>query len=166
MEIQTKIIFKDYWNLHLNNFPKNVLSLLIIFLVPIVLSIYFYKIFEDTFQNNNLIYFIILLIFIFIYFPYRHYKTIKKVFYSNKKIQENIIYTFNEEKIHVKGESFESEFTWKSIFKLKELKDWFLIYQSMNVMNIVPKKNFTKEQIHELRQIILKNELKAKLKND
>lgn len=166
MEIKTKITFKDYWNLYIRNFPTNFLFLVFFFFIPLFLLKTLFDILMDFKINSFSFVLVILLCGMIIFFPFRHYTRIKKAFYSNKKIQENNLYTFNEDNIQIKGESFETEFTWKSIYKVKELKNWFLIYQSINVMNIVPKKNFSKEQIHELRQIILRNDVKAKLRND
>ncbi|WP_415328309.1 YcxB family protein [Chryseobacterium sp. MMS23-Vi53] len=77
-----------------------------------------------------------------------------------------ISYTFTDENIYTKGETFEGDFTWKTVHKVKENKEWFLIYQSAQVMNMVPKKYFTKYQISELRNIIKTNNVKAKLRND
>jgi hypothetical protein len=96
----------------------------------------------------------------------RTYFSLKNAFYSNNQIQESITYTFTNEFIHTKGETFEEDFSWNSVHKIKENKDWFLIYQNAQVMNIVPKKYFTKDQISELRNIIKNNSVKAKLRND
>jgi hypothetical protein len=52
------------------------------------------------------------------------------------------------------------------VYKVKENKEWFLIYQSARTMNMVPKKFFTKDQISGLRDLIRKNKVKAKLRND
>ncbi|KMQ69535.1 hypothetical protein ACM39_00245 [Chryseobacterium sp. FH2] len=90
----------------------------------------------------------------------------KKVFYSNKNIQECIFYTFTNETIHTKGETFEGEFHWNTVYKVKENTDWFLIYQNAQIMNMIPKKFFTKNQILELRNIIKNNKVKSKLRND
>jgi hypothetical protein len=96
----------------------------------------------------------------------RTYFSLKNVFYSNKQIQESISYTFTNESIYTKGETFDGDFTWDTVYKVKENKDWFLIYQSAQVMNMVPKKYFAKEQILELRNIIKSNNVKAKLRNN
>lgn len=96
----------------------------------------------------------------------RTYFSLKNVFYSNKQIQETIYYTFTNESISTKGETFDADFTWNTVHKVKENKDWFLIYQSAQTMNMIPKKNFAKDQIFELRNIIKNNDVKAKLRND
>lgn len=101
-----------------------------------------------------------------IFITVRSYFRLKNAFYSNKKIQEEIIYIFDQEKINTRGETFEGDFSWKTIYRVRENKDWFLIYQSKTTMNMIPKKYFTKSQIQELRNLIQKNNVKAKLRND
>ena len=91
---------------------------------------------------------------------------LRKAYFSNKRFQENLSYTFTNEKIHTKGETFEEEFIWSSVYSVNENKNWFMIYLSSYLMKIIPKKDFTKEQISELRNIIRSNQVKAKLRND
>ncbi|MEC3875917.1 YcxB family protein [Chryseobacterium salviniae] len=105
-----------------------------------------------------------LLVF-FLFIMIRTYFSVKNIFYSNKKIQENISYIFTDEKICMEGETFSEDFTWNSVYKVNENKEWFLIYHNAQTMNMVPKKYFTKEQLSELRDIIRKNNVKAKLRN-
>lgn len=103
---------------------------------------------------------------IFLILILRSYFSFKKAFYSNKNIQEKISYRFTDEKVYLKGETFESDFAWQNVFRVKENKDWFLIYQSRTTMNMIPKKYFEKNQIHEIRDLIVKNKVKAQLRKD
>jgi len=96
----------------------------------------------------------------------RSYSRLKNAYYSNLKIQEKIFYTFTKEYIFTKGETFDGDFTWKIIDRIRENKEWFLIYQSRTTMNMISKRNFTEHQIKELRNLIKLNKVKAKLRND
>ncbi len=117
---------------------------------------------ETDLLRSTSMWFAILILFMVI----RSYFSVRFAFSSNKNIQESITYTFTDEKIRIQGETFEEEISWSSIYKVKENKDWFLIYQSAQVMNMVPKKFLTKEQISALRRIIKSNKVKAKLGED
>ncbi|SDQ68745.1 YcxB-like protein [Chryseobacterium soldanellicola] len=162
MIVKTQITFKDFLLFHLKN------SLVRIIVFPIIALIFFgvnyYNADNDNreFLESLTIWLLILFVFIII----RTYFTVKKVFYSNKQIQESIVYTFTNENIQIKGETFDGEFTWNTVYKVKEKKDWFLIYQNAQVMNMVPKQYFAKDQILELRSIIKNKGVKAKLRND
>lgn len=91
---------------------------------------------------------------------------IKNDFESNKSIQEEITYQFSNEKIEIIGESFHSEVSWATVFKVDELKDWFMIYQGNNAVNLIPKKNFTQQQKQDLRNLITSHNIKSKLRKD
>ena len=157
--IKTLITFKDFLNSNL----KNSLSRIIIFSLIIFLffGLNFYNAENDTKEifKSAALWFVAIIVFIIV----RSYFRLKNAFYSNKKIQEEITYTFTDEKVHTKGETFEGDFTWNTVFKVKETADWFLIYQSKLTMNMVPKKDFSDSQISELRNMIKNAGVKAKL---
>ncbi len=162
MTVKTLITFKDFLIFNLKN------SLLRIIVFPIIALIFFGINYFNTnndnreFMESASIWLMVFFVFIII----RTYFSVKNIFNSNKKIQEVISYTFTDEKIRTEGETFDGDFTWNSVYKVKENKDWFLIYQSAQTMNMVPKKFFTKDQISELRDLIRQNKVKAKLRND
>lgn len=162
MTVKTLITFKDYLMFNLKN------SLIRIIVFPIIALIFFginyYNADNDNreFMESASIWLLVFFVFIII----RTYFSVKNIFNSNKKIQEIISYTFTDDKIRTEGETFDGDFTWNSVYKVKENKEWFLIYQSARIMNMVPKKFFTKDQISGLRDLIRKNKVKAKLRND
>ncbi|AZB30437.1 YcxB family protein [Chryseobacterium balustinum] len=162
MTVKTHITLKDFLNFNI----KNSLPRIIIFsfIILIFLGLNFYNTERDTenILQSASIWFAAVFVFIII----RSYFRLKNAFYSNKKIQEEIVYTFTDEKVQTKGETFEGDFAWNTVYKIKETKDWLLIYQSKMTMNMVPKKYFSQSEIIELRKIIEKNNVKAKLRND
>jgi hypothetical protein len=159
---KTHITFKDFLNFNI----KNSLPRIIIFsfIILLFLGLNFYNTENDA-QNilkSASIWFAAAFVFIII----RSYFRLKNAFYSNKKIQEEIIYIFTDEKVQTKGETFEGDFSWNTVHKIIEKKGWLLIYQSKTTMNMVPKKYFTKNEISEVRKIIINNKVSAKLRND
>ncbi|MCX8525448.1 YcxB family protein [Chryseobacterium formosus] len=160
MTVETHITFKDFLNFNLKNSLPRLIIFSLIILAVLGLNLYNTEIDTKEIFRSAMIWFAVLFVFIVV----RSYFRLKNTFYSNKKIQEKIVYTFTKENIQTKGETFDGDFTWKTVYKVKENKDWFLIYQSKLTMNMVPKKYFTKEQILELRSIIKNNNVKAKLR--
>lgn len=162
MTVKTHITLKDFLNFNIkNSLPRIIIFSLIILLF---LGLNLYNTENDT-QNilqSASIWFAAVFVFIII----RSYFRLKNAFYSNKKIQEEIVYTFTDEKVQTKGETFEGDFAWNTVYKIKETKEWLLIYQSKTTMNMVPKKYFSQSEIIELRKIIGKNNVKAKLLNN
>ncbi|MBM7421358.1 MULTISPECIES: YcxB family protein [Chryseobacterium] len=162
MTVKTHITFKDFLNFNIkNSFPRIIIfSLIILAIFGLNFSNAEYNT-KEIFKSAS-IWFAAVFIFIII----RTYFRLKNAFYSNKKIQEEIVYTFTDEKVQTKGETFDGDFTWNTVHRVKETKDWLLIYQSKTTMNMVPKKYFSPSEIIELRNIIEKNNVKAKLRND
>jgi len=162
MTIKTHITFKDFLNFNIkNSFPRIIIfSLIILAIFGLNFSNAEYNT-KEIFKSAS-IWFAAVFAFIII----RSYFRLKNAFYSNKKIQEEIFYTFTDEKVQTKGETFDGDFTWNTVHRVKETKDWFLIYQSKTTMNMIPKKYFSPSEIIELRNIIEKNNVKAKLRND
>lgn len=165
MTIKTQITYKDLLKFYFKNFFFKPLPII----ASIIIVCYFIKEIVIAFQNHfeNWKSFIAVLIFLaFISFGLKFYLTVKKGFKSNKILQEQHIYTFMSEKIHIKGETFESEFNWSSIHKIIEVDDWFVVYQSAQLMNMISKRNLTNEEVLEFRNIVKKSGVKAKLKKD
>ncbi|WP_312391094.1 YcxB family protein [Chryseobacterium sp.] len=162
MTVETRIVFKDFLLFNLKN------SLIRIIIFPIIALIFFginyYNTDNDNreFMESASVWLLIFFVFIII----RTYFSVRRIFYSNQMIQENISYTFTNENIQSKGETFDLEFAWNTVYKVKEKKDWFLIYQTAQIMNMVPKKFFTKDQILEFRNIVKNNKIRSKLRND
>lgn len=162
MTVKTHITLKDFLNFNIKNSLPRIIIFSFIILVFLVLNLYNTENDTQNILQSASIWFAAVFVFIII----RSYFRLKNAFYSNKKIQEEIVYTFTDEKVQTKGETFEGDFAWNTVYKIKETKDWLLIYQSKTTMNMVPKKYFSQSEIIELRKIIEKNNVKAKLLNN
>lgn len=159
---KTHITFKDFLNFNIKNSLPRIIIFSLIILIFLGLNFYNTGYDKQNILKSASIWFAVVFVFLII----RSYFRLKNAFYSNKKIQEEIVYTFTNEKIQTKGKTFDGDFTWNTVHRIKENKDWFLIYQSKTMMNMVPKKYFSQSEIIELRNIIEKNNVKAKLLNN
>jgi hypothetical protein len=91
--------------------------------------------------------------FVVVVLPFSIYRSAKKSFSSNERINEKIIYEFTEDKIKITGETFNSELSWEKTYKILELKNWFLIYQSSLIANVIPKNAFG-DDLKEFKELI------------
>lgn len=66
-----------------------------------------------------------------------------KAFRSNKRIQEQLRFTFTPDGYAIAGETFTGENNWSGLHRVQETKDMFLFYHSTLTMNLVPKRAFT-----------------------
>lgn len=161
MTIKTQITFSDFLNFNLKNSLPRIIIFSFIILLFFGLNFYNAELDTKEILKYAAIWFLLIVMFMVV----RSYFRLKNAFYTNKKIQEEIIYTFTDEQVYIKGETFDDEFSWCAVYRVRENKDWFLIYQSKTTMNMVPKKYFTPNQISELRSMIKNNGVKAKLRN-
>ncbi|MCB0515263.1 MAG: YcxB family protein [Chitinophagales bacterium] len=104
------------------------------------------------------LYFTVVIAILVYFYAIRNYK-------SNRRISETINYEFDSENIQITGESFSSKLTWNKIYSVTENKDWILIWQSRQIANIVPKRDFKEGELQAFKDIVksqsgLKNKLK------
>ncbi len=115
---------------------------------------------------SSIVFNISILLGAFILYPLWYYYKFRKDYKTNKVISLETTSIFKEDIIQDVGESFTVELAWKNIYKVEELKNWFLFYHSKSTYGFCPKRVMTKEQISELRNMIKANHIKAKLRND
>jgi len=152
IQVITKIPEEDYLKLLFRQFYKKpvFIVLLIIGFIQLLLSLlHFTNIFNEQPYTNLLIGFLIIVII-----PILIYRNAIKNYKSNRRLNETIIYEFDLEQIRIKGESFKSEMDWKKIHKLKETKDFILIYHNKTVANIILKKDFKNNDLLRFKEMV------------
>lgn len=162
MTVKTHITLQDFLNFNFKNSLPRMIIFSMIILVFFVLNFYNSSQESEGVLKQASIWFAVVFVFMIV----RGYFRLKNAFLSNQRIQEEITYTFTDEKVFAKGETFESDFLWNAVYRVKENKDWFLIYQSKTTMNMIPKKYFSENEIVDLRKMIEKSGVKAKLLNN
>lgn len=162
MRIEAKIDFNDYLKL---NYLLGFRRPAIIFFICVI-SILSIKAVIDYFATPfGMDYFSLLFPLFFIAIMFISvYRSSKRNYDSNGRINERIIYEFNYDKIIVTGESFSGESDWKNVYKVVELKNWILIYQQRTSVNIITKSAFGYE-LDTFKQMVKLNNVKAKFKN-
>lgn len=94
---------------------------------------------------------------VFLLIPFVGFLGLRRTFLSNKNLREKIDYEINVDNIIVKGETFNSTQAWKNLYKVKETKDWFLLYTSRKSMLILSKEHMSSSNVNNeetLRTII------------
>ena len=93
------------------------------------------------------------------------YYAAKKNYNSNGRISETITYKFDKEHIEITGESFNSKLAWNKFYSVTENKDWILIWQSRQVANAIPKRDFQNGELLTFKEIMnMQDGLRNKLK--
>ena len=119
----------------------------------------------NTGGNGLSTFYLIITLVIFVVIPAVMYFELKKYYTTNKSIKENILYTFTNEGIETKGETFSSKLAWKTLYKIEEMNDMLLLYTDKYIAIRIYKKNFKSvEDMQELRNMIKSQPTKQKLK--
>jgi hypothetical protein len=164
MIIDTKLEFKSYLSLiYILTYRKPIMIIItFVGFVMFVGSILYFLGYKIPFDEPP--YFQIVFGFFTIgVVTYSVYSSCKKNFSSHGKLLEKVVYEFTDEKISQTGETFSSEMDWTKIYKVLELKDWILIYQSKQVANLLPKIAFGKN-LDEFKRIVQNKNIKTKLR--
>lgn len=90
---------------------------------------------------------------IFVAQPALIYMTIRRSYRSSNHLQEHLEIVFIADLIKIKGESFYMELNWNNMYKITELKKWFLIYQNTLSAILLPKESFKKNTPDEFRSL-------------
>jgi hypothetical protein len=156
MTIESKLTKKDYQNLMLLLTYRKPMTIVfvIIGILSFILPVLYLSGFKLPFDKPPYTQMIFGFVIVFA-LPLMIIYSANKTFVSNLRLHEKIIYEFNQDIISITGESFNSQMDWTKIHKIKELKNWILIYQSNQVANII-KKNAFGDNLDEFRELIKK----------
>jgi hypothetical protein len=91
------------------------------------------------------------------------YFSVKRGYLKNKRISESIEYTFEENRLIIRGESFNSELSWDKINKVTLTKNWLLIWQTKISANAIPRKDISESDLANLKIILASNRVKNNL---
>ncbi|MBI3882879.1 MAG: phosphatase PAP2 family protein [Sphingobacteriales bacterium] len=82
------------------------------------------------------------------------YTTIRNNYNSSNHLKEPLEIEFSDQEIKLTGDSFYTVLAWTKIFKVVELKNWFLIYQNNLSAVIIPKKSFSPDDEIEMKRLL------------
>ena len=98
-------------------------------------------------------------IFIIIIFPTSIVLISKRNYKSEVFLHENVLYTFTNDKVFAKGDSFAISFGWDKIYKIRYLQNWILFYQDKTRLSFMIKNSFTPELDKEFKQLVNLNKI-------
>ncbi|WP_210485810.1 YcxB family protein [Rufibacter aurantiacus] len=86
--------------------------------------------------------------------PVQIYFAAKKGYRINKRMSEPMLYQFDQDNIQIKGDSFDSKLSWEKVYSVTETKAWILIWLTPQLANIVPKRDFSPEQLGLFKALV------------
>ncbi len=155
--IKSQLDFVSYRNAMFHLFYRKPIMLIISILgvVMLVLSLAYAITVFNKIGHFPYIPLMLGLIFVFL-MPYSVYSQAKKNYAAKPRIKEYLVYTFDDDKISVTGETFSGKIPWSKIVSVQELKNCILLYQSSNTADIISRRAFSHEQLSAFRELINK----------
>jgi len=93
------------------------------------------------------------------------YWNTNRVYRSNAKFREEIVYKLNESWLTIEGNGFMNRISWEEIDKIVETKSWFIIHQNKLAAHLLIKQSLTDDEISHFRNYILQiPSVKSKLR--
>jgi hypothetical protein len=153
LKLTGQIEYIDYRNLFLGlNFNKPYYLIILGILLLSLLSFWTNTSLWYKLTNPHYLLFIypivIMLVPVFILFQ------IKKYYKSNKTIQEKLDYNISNDSIQIKGQTVDSLLKWEHFSKIKETKNFFVLYQGKMISTLIDKKMFKDSDLEDFKVFI------------
>src|SRR5215210_7787547 len=100
---------------------------------------------------------------ILIIVPFFTFYSAKRNYRFNKRISEAVEYHFNNHNLEINGESFQSHLTYEKLYKASKTKEWILLWQTPQIANAIPRRNFLPHEIQGLKEILDQHNVKNNL---
>jgi hypothetical protein len=160
MNVKTKIAEKDFILVNYQLlWMKPIIKVLIAFSSFLIAYEVYYTIQYPDFYDRNMILYIGLIVFWIVmiwWVARRNYRT-------NKRIQENLTYTIEADKLMIAGESFKVELSWDKVFRVIKTKKWVLVFQSRQSANLISRNECSEEVMNKLKSVCSQNNIKNNL---
>ncbi len=150
ISVTTQITLKDYINVSYYTFYRKwttisstIMGLLMLFLSLTIL------------ENDKFFIPLVLGLFLVFFLPISMYFTLKKIYNSHNRLKEQVLYEFDEDNMTTTGQSFSSTLSLENLYSVTESKNYILVWTSSRVASIIPKRNFSGEQLQLFKSVFL-----------
>jgi len=99
------------------------------------------------------IFFLMVLTLIVIVSRFKFFHSIKTEYQTNPQLKKETEYIFTEEGVELVSDLLNKNISWNEFKKIKETKQLVLLFLSKNKVWIIPKNNFSKEELDIFRDI-------------
>ena len=89
-----------------------------------------------------------------VFLPLSVYISSNKAYKASRVLQEELVYEFTNDKMIITGTGINAERSLDNIYKIREFKNWFLIYENDKAANLIYKKRIPAGELAELRGIL------------
>lgn len=153
IRFNSRIEYKDYRNLMFELSFKNPVYLVTLgFLFLVLVNFYNQK--EYYLSNHGLLFPLLASFLVIIFIPLLIVYQAKNAYKTSRVFHEHISYAIGNDSLRMKGESFESEIKWSHFYKIKETRNFFMLYQGKLTAQLLDKKVMDANNVDEFRIFI------------
>lgn len=158
MEITTQLSLKDYRKWVMQTTARQPIGRVFIFMC---FAVVFFVVMNGWEKAAPTLIFGLIAISIL---PLTVYTRTNKIYQATPKLKEKINYQFLDEKLVIKGESFESSHSWVSVFKVETGSGVLTIYETQYAAFFIPLRDIWQGDLLKLKEILDHNRVKNNLK--
>lgn len=155
-----KIDFADYRKTILGLTFKKPKYLIYIFIM--LVSLVSYKTTLSTLELDSDVPFLIVLVLLM--YPILVVYQIRNNYKTTKVFQEILEYHISNERLHIKGATFEATQKWEHFVKIKETSIYILLYTNKMVATFVDKRLFKEKELIEFKKFLCSMDVDKELK--
>lgn len=153
IQFKSQIEYKEYRNLIFGlSFKKPIFLIMFGLILLNIIIVFTNK--NISYIGQNLYFPIILGLSTIFIVPLIVYYQTRQIYKSSKLFHEDINYSLDNHSVKMNGETFESELKWTHFYKIKETKNFFMLYQGKTIANLLGKKNMNNGEIIDFKLFI------------
>lgn len=152
MKITSQLNFKEYLKLKFILSYQGFFVWFSIVFVVIALISCLNTLSDGDREESDIIWAFLFCAYIFLR-PISIYFLTKKSFNTNQILQSEVVYEFLPDKLLITTQYSNADIPWDKMYKIRELKDWFLIYHSNKLANLIPKRSFNTQEIVQVKDL-------------
>jgi hypothetical protein len=152
MKITSQLNFKEYLKLKFILSYQGFFVWFSIFCVVIALISCLIEFSDGAGERSDIIWAFLFCAYIFLR-PISIYFLARKSFNTNQILQDKVVYEFLTDKLLITTQYSSASIPWDKMYKIRELKDWFLIYHSNKLANLIPKRLFNTQEIIQVKDL-------------
>jgi hypothetical protein len=153
IQFKNQIEYKEYRNLIFGLSFKRPIILIMFGLILLNIINIFTKS-NISYIYQDFIFPMILCISVVLFIPLIVYYKTRQIYKSSELFHENINYSLDNNSVKMNGETFDSELKWTHFYKIKETKNFFMLYHGKTIATLLGKNSMNNVDVVEFKLFI------------
>jgi hypothetical protein len=98
------------------------------------------------------------------FYLFSTYLTARKNYNAIPGLKDALTYEFSNEQLVCFAGASSSQSTWDKVYKVTEMKHFILLWRSRQIVNVLPKRDITREQLAAIKEMLTNNKVKNNMR--